>query len=162
MLPLPVSTLSHVLREGNLSLFLRDAKHGCELNMAQQEDFCLLKMVLEEGKNSQIIFYFVEFGQGRKRKSNSPQGTLIIFTFNQQWKNSQVIDGIFLKREGIFVDFLPCQMTKKKKKTKQKPNPKSKLFLYFIFFKICSILYTSVQISNLFSSKFQHLMISIL
>ena len=48
-------------------------------------------------------------------------------------------------------------MTKKKKK-----NPKSKLFLYFIFFKICSILHTSVQISNLFSSKFQHLMISIL
>ena len=41
---------------------------GCELNMAQQEDFCLLKMVLEEGKNSQIIFYFVECWTGKKKK----------------------------------------------------------------------------------------------
>lgn len=47
---------------------------GCELNMAQQEDFCLLKMVLEEDKSSQIIFLLFCGMLDREEKEKEPSG----------------------------------------------------------------------------------------
>lgn len=68
------------------------------------------------------FFYAVECWTGKKRRKKEPSGH-----FNNNWlltsskKNSQVIDGIFLRREDIFVDFL-SKWPKREKKEERNPK----------------------------------------
>lgn len=65
-----------------------------------------VKMVLEEGRDSQTSLLLLCGMLEGEEKEKQPSGTLIMLTLTSSERIHKLFDGIFLRREGIFVHLL--------------------------------------------------------